>query len=98
MYVRIGSVFYWKIIIDGLLAKTNTQFKVFPTPSKDILYIQNTNQAERYSACIYDAFGRMVQETKGSPNALDISRLSPGVYVLQIRQEARWSLYKIIVQ
>jgi Secretion system C-terminal sorting domain len=74
------------------------RFKVFPTPSKDILFIQNTNQAEQYSACIYDAFGRMVQEVKGSPSSLDISRFSTGVYLLQIRQEAKWSLYKIVRQ
>lgn len=74
------------------------QFKVFPTPSKDILYIQNTTQTEVYTVRLYDAFGQVVQETKGSPNSLDVSRFSPGVYLLQIRQEASWSLYKIIVQ
>lgn len=74
------------------------RFNVFPTPSKDILYIQNTTQTEAYTARLYDAFGQVVQEIKGSPSSLDISRFSPGVYLLQIRQEARWSLYKIIVQ
>ena len=74
------------------------QFKVFPTPSKDILYIQNTTQTEGYTIRLYDAFGQVVQEIKGSPGSLDVSRFNPGVYLLQIRQEARWSLYKIIVQ
>lgn len=74
------------------------RFKVFPTPSKDIVYLQNTQQADRYTVCIYDAFGRMIQEITGSPNALDVSHFSPGVYLLQIRQDVRWSLYKIIVQ
>lgn len=74
------------------------RFKVFPTPSKDILYIQNTTQTERYTVRLYDAFGQVIQEINGSPSSLDVSRFSPGVYLLQIRQEARWSLYKIIVQ
>ncbi|MDX2070267.1 MAG: T9SS type A sorting domain-containing protein [Haliscomenobacter sp.] len=74
------------------------QFKVFPTPSKDMVYIQNTRQAEPYTVHIYDAFGRRIQEITGSPVALDTSRFSPGVYLLQIRQAAKWSLYKIIRQ
>lgn len=74
------------------------QFKVFPTPSKDILYIQNTTQTEAYTVCLYNAFGRLIQEFRGSPGSLDISRFSPGVYLLQIRQETEWSLYKVIKQ
>ena len=74
------------------------QFKVFPTPSKGILYIQNSTHTESFTAHLYDAFGRMIQEITGSPSSLDLSRFRSGVYLLQIRQETKWSLYKIIKQ
>lgn len=74
------------------------RFKVFPTPSKDILYIQNMTQTEAYTAVLSDTFGQVVRQIKGSPSSLDLSGLVPGVYFLQIRQQKQWSLYKIFKQ
>jgi hypothetical protein len=70
-------------------------FQVFPIPASGDLSI-TSRSTDAYVAVLYDALGRQLEVFKGSPQNLDLSALNAGMYVLQIRKENAWSVYKVI--
>jgi hypothetical protein len=70
-------------------------FQVFPIPSSGDLLI-TSRSTDAYVAVLCDALGRQLEVFKGSPQNLDLSRLNAGMYVLQIRKENAWYVYKVI--
>lgn len=75
----------------------DSRFKVFPTPSRDFVFIQ-TQEKNNYKSTIYDTQGRAVLENRENPTQLPLEGLSPGLYFLQIEQSGSRFLYKIIKQ
>ena len=61
--------------------------EVFPNPAKDQLNVVFGKEGESYPAQLTDLAGRVVQqqELQGGQDQLDLGRLSPGIYFLQIR-------------
>lgn len=59
-----------------------SDLKIYPNPVRDILNIQ-ANNLENYK--IYSNVGLLVQEGKVEDNAIDLSKLSTGVYILKMQ-------------
>ncbi len=71
------------------LSAAELNINVYPNPAKDFLQVY-TNSAEQYQLDIYDISGRRMQQQiglSGPQQQLNISDLSAGSYVLQMRSE-----------
>jgi len=70
-------------------------FRAYPNPSTDILYLSNA--LVKYE--VQDLSGKMVIIAKGSTNAIDITELRSGMYVLNgITEEGKEQTIKFIKQ
>lgn len=76
---------------------TLNQLKVYPNPAKDILTIESPY--ENYAAFMYDNTGKCVIDREMCGNeALDVSRLSKGLYLLVIEFEGEQETRKISIE
>lgn len=73
-------------------------FKLYPNPAYDgVVYISTKNNA-RKEIVVYDVFGEIVLTERVQGNRLNISRLVPGVYVLQVTENNNSITRKLVVK
>lgn len=73
-------------------------FKMYPNPAYgDEVYITTESNGTKQIK-IYDVFGEVVLTDRITTNTLDISRLVPGVYVLQVTEEKKTMTRKLVVK
>lgn len=69
----------------------NTEFEVYPNPSKDYVYIKSDeSNTNAFTITIYDTNGTMVMESDmlgQAENGIDISFLPSGIYTIKINTE-----------
>lgn len=73
-------------------------FKMYPNPvyGEEVYITTETNGSKQIK--IYDVFGDVVLTERISTNTLNISRLVPGVYVLQVTEKERTMTRKLVVK
>ncbi|ASV30530.1 T9SS type A sorting domain-containing protein [Maribacter cobaltidurans] len=75
-----------------------TGFKLYPNPATaDMVYV-TTEKNDTKEIRIYDVFGELVLTDRISNKTLDISRLSPGVYVIQVTENKKSINRKLVVK
>ncbi|MDR0699378.1 MAG: T9SS type A sorting domain-containing protein [Tannerella sp.] len=69
----------------GTESKESTDVVIYPNPVDDVLYVRYENSAPE-KAEIFDAKGRLLLQQKitGQPEAIQVSSLPAGVYVLKL--------------
>lgn len=73
-------------------------FKLYPNPATaDMVYV-TTEKNDTKEIRIYDVFGELVLTDRISNKTLDISRLSPGVYVIQVTENKKSINRKLVVK
>jgi len=73
-------------------------FKLYPNPAfNDVVYI-TTEKNARKEVTVYDVFGEIVLTERILNTSLNISRLVPGVYVLQVTEDSRTITRKLVVK
>ncbi|MGX1928477.1 T9SS type A sorting domain-containing protein [Flagellimonas sp. 2504JD4-2] len=73
-------------------------FKMYPNPAYgDEVYVTTASNGTK-EIKIYDVFGEVVLTDKISTNTLNISRLVPGVYVLQVTEQEKTMTRKLVVK
>lgn len=73
-------------------------FKLYPNPvMAEVVYVTTENNNPK-EIRIYDVFGELVLKDRLSTKALDISRLSPGVYVVQVTENDKSITRKLVVK
>jgi PKD repeat protein len=85
------------ITVTGVTAVDNTDTNpviVYPNPVGDILYITGS---EKYSIRIFNQAGQSLMTEKNS-SEIDVSSLSPGLYIMEIESESAKTRYKFIKQ
>lgn len=71
---------------------------LYPNPvSIGKVYITTTKDLEK-DIIIFDVLGKKVLQTRINTKELNISNLSPGVYIIKITEEGSTSSRKLIVQ
>lgn len=78
--------------------KESHDFKLYPNPAFDDVVYVTTPQNEHKAITVYDVFGKVVLRDRISTNALNISRLVPGVYVLQVVEHNKTMTRKLVVK
>ncbi len=98
MVVSVGVYAQDTIDINNLRNDEIVGFKLYPNPAiADVVYVttQNNNLKE---VRVYDVFGELVLTEKLSTKAMNISRLSPGVYVVQVTENEKSITRKLVVK
>lgn len=73
-------------------------FKMYPNPAYgDEVYVTTATNGSKQIK-IYDVFGEIVLTDRISTNTLNISRLVPGVYVLQVTEQDKTMTRKLVVK
>ena len=98
MVVSVGLYAQDIIDINNLDNDEITGFKLYPNPAiADVVYV-TTQQNSLKEIRVYDVFGELVLTDKLSAKALNISRLSPGVYVVQVTENNKSITRKLVVK
>ena len=83
----------------NLLTDENVpNFKLYPNPAyDDVVYIKTNNNALK-TIIVYDVFGEIVLRDRISTDALNISTLVSGVYLLQVTEHQKTMTRKLVVK
>ncbi|WP_424003040.1 T9SS type A sorting domain-containing protein [Maribacter sp. IgM3_T14_3] len=98
MIVSVGLYAQDTIDINNLRNDEIVGFKLYPNPAiADVVYV-TTQYNNLKEVRIYDVFGELVLTEKLSTKAINISRLSPGVYVVQVTENDKSITRKLVVK
>ncbi|PCJ95483.1 MAG: hypothetical protein COA50_09805 [Flavobacteriaceae bacterium] len=73
-------------------------FKLYPNPAYDDVVYVTTEKNKNKDITIYDVFGEVVLRDKITSSMLNISKLSPGVYVLKVVEDSKSMTRKLVVK
>ncbi|MFK5981315.1 MAG: T9SS type A sorting domain-containing protein [Flavobacteriaceae bacterium] len=72
---------------------------LYPNPTRDVIYIDNSSNLDLKSISIYDMNGRLIKqvEATGSDNQrINISDLSPGIYLFHMYNDQQSTVKRVI--
>lgn len=73
-------------------------FKLYPNPVlADVVYVTTAKNYTK-QVRVYDVFGELVLTDRLTTKAMDITRLSPGVYVVQVTENDKSITRKLVVK
>ena len=81
----------------GTLNTTNfetTSSEVFPNPVNNFISISNGDHLESYT--IFSLEGRKIKEADYRDSSIDVSKLSNGLYILQLNKNGKSKSYKFV--
>ena len=82
------------ILYTGETSDKSRQVSIYPNPVKDILYLKSKNEISKTE--IYDSAGRIVLSAKVNGNAINVSELSKGSYIIKIFIKDQYEILKFI--
>lgn len=98
MVASVGLYAQDTIDINNLKNDEIAGFKLYPNPVlADIVYV-TTEKNNLKEIKIYDVFGELVLTDRLTTKAMNISRLSPGVYVVQVTENDKSITRKLVVK
>jgi hypothetical protein len=98
MVVSVGLYAQDTIDINNLRNDEITGFKLYPNPATaDVVYV-TTQKNDFKEVRVYDVFGELVLSENLSTKAMNISKLSPGVYVVQVTENEKSITRKLVVK
>tara|TARA_R110000744_G_scaffold11849_4_gene35809 strand:- start:2751 stop:3047 length:297 start_codon:yes stop_codon:yes gene_type:complete len=98
MVVSVGLYAQDTIDINNLRNDEIAGFKLYPNPAiADVVYV-TTQLNNLKEVKVYDVFGELVLTEKLSTKAMNISRLSPGVYVVQVTENGKSITRKLVIK
>lgn len=88
--------YFRNTLILSIPHNTLESFVVYPNPTSDILFLKS-NDMEIQKVSIFDINGRLVLSMNDNTiQAVDVSKLSPGMYFIQMRSSTRLHTHKFI--
>ncbi len=79
-------------------SRDSMQFDLYPNPAfQDVVYVTTMNNTGK-DITVYDIFGKVVLRDRIAANELNISRLIPGVYFLQVDANNKSMTRKLVVK
>jgi rhodanese-related sulfurtransferase len=99
-----GKINFNIIFKNGLLQKINEQFlpewSIFPNPAKNRISIKNTNSFQNIEISIYNLNGQLELRKllNDVSKSVDISNLSNGIYLVQLKSKHQISTQKLLIQ
>lgn len=106
-YITLLLVFFFTISVSAQDSKQNAKLQettvieglnLYPNPvSNGKVYISSKNDLTK-EIIIFDVLGKKVLQTTVSSKELNISNLSPGVYIIKIDEDQATATRKLIVK
>ncbi|UPT71745.1 MAG: T9SS type A sorting domain-containing protein [Flavobacterium sp. JAD_PAG50586_2] len=97
--LRIGTT--WAQVTNGTLAtnqNTIAGLKMYPNPvTNGTLFIETAANAEK-TVTVFDVLGKKVLNTTTSDNAVNVSSLHAGVYIVNITEEGKTASRKLVIK
>ncbi|MEO0527452.1 MAG: T9SS type A sorting domain-containing protein [Bacteroidota bacterium] len=84
--------------IHAPIYEENIGFKLYPNPVFDGVVYVTTKRNDSKDIIIYDVFGEVVLRDRIFTNSLNISKLVPGVYMLQVTENEKTVSRKLVVK
>ncbi len=82
----------------GELSQEVKGFDLYPNPAfDDVVYVTTARNSGK-DITVYDIFGKVVLRDRITTNVLNISRLVPGVYFLQVEENNNSMTRKLVVK
>lgn len=75
---------------------TDNPIKIFPNPVKDILIISSKKQFKIAHLTVYNLLGKEVLSSSYNLKTIDLSGLSSGIYILNVKSDIGFFQFKII--
>jgi len=98
MILSVGIYAQDTIDINNLHSDEIAGFKLYPNPATaDVVYVI-TDKNNLKDVRVYDVFGELVLTDRLSTKAMNISKLSPGVYVVQVTENGKSITRKLVVK
>ena len=72
---------------EGVASIETACFQIHPNPASNMLTVVMPEQRVLVHYRVFDAFGRLVENGRGENNVLNVSNLSPGLYLLQVTDQ-----------
>jgi len=87
-FTPVEAKYYYENPLIGIgQLNQNTSFKLFPNPVTDILHIDYNSTSDIESIQVYDVMGKLVLDTVGDINQLDVSKIQSGVLFVKVATE-----------
>ena len=106
-YITLLLGFFFTVSVSAQEGKQNAKIQettvieglnLYPNPvSNGKVYISSKNDLDK-NIIIFDVLGKKVLQTTMSSKELNISNLSPGVYIIKIDEEQATATRKLIVK
>lgn len=97
--LRIGTT--WAQVTGGTLGTSHNTIaglKMYPNPvSNGTLFIETAANAER-TVTVFDVLGKQILNTTTSDNAVNVSALHAGVYIVNITEEGKTASRKLVIR
>ena len=90
-----------QLVNTELESSLKSNFRVFPNPATNKVYIAKENHEGKYNAKLIDATGRQVFKADKIMNdnyEMDVSQLTSGVYILHLELDDRNIVKKLIIE
>ncbi len=85
--------------VTSVYTQTNTSLKIYPNPAKDKVRVEWSSN-ERATLRLMDISGKVIQSQTLNQNYsdIDVSRLSKGMYLIQVQSAEGLSVGKLLIQ
>lgn len=70
--------------VTSIQEEEKLDWKIFPNPSSDFIYLENLNKSEIKSLKILNIDGRLIRILKSNSSSISIQDLADGLYILDI--------------
>jgi hypothetical protein len=96
--LRLGAT--WSSVTSGSLAVAQNQIeglKIYPNPVTNGTFYINTSTDSTKEVVVYDVLGKQVVKTS-TTNAVNVSNLKAGVYIVKIIEDGKTATRKLIIR
>ncbi|PIF01088.1 MAG: hypothetical protein CR994_03345 [Maribacter sp.] len=100
LFILCSFVFHAQESVDFTIAQKEQAlgFKLYPNPAYDDVVYVTTQKNTHKHIIVYDIFGEAVLDERIFNTPLNISRLTPGVYVVRITADNNTINRKLVVK
>jgi hypothetical protein len=77
---------------------TSNMISIFPNPSNDVIFIDNTYNIQIYNTVFMDVCGKIVYSHSGYISKIHVNDLLNGLYLLELKTEKGVFIKKIMIE
>jgi len=75
-----------------------SSIQVYPNPTKDKIYIKNSENVKIESISLFELKGKKIMEFEKTKTELDLSGVSKGIYLLKLTHGNEIIIKKIVIE